>query len=146
MNREGTSDHTTWASSRLVVPFIDLAIVAGLIVVGQLTHGQHPIDDPIASLESIVPFVLAWIAIAGIMGLYRSDSGHTPFGVARDTTVCWLAAANVGFLLRGSPLFAGGVPWGFTAVLTGLGLVAIVTSRVGIVVLSDHDVGIAPDR
>lgn len=124
-------DGGEWRSDATRVAVVDLAIVVGLIVVGQLSHDTNPLADPLASIESIVPFVVGWVVVAGLAGLYGRSARSTPTDAARAIGVCWLAAANVGFLLRGSPAFAGEVPWDFTVVLTGIGLVVFVTWRVG---------------
>lgn len=109
---------------------IDIVLVVGLIVAGQLSHGISPVADPLASAESTLPFLIGWLAVSTLAGLYRPSRTVDPFQATRWSVLCWLAGANVGFLIRGSPLVDGGVPWEFTVVLTGLGLAVIVPVHV----------------
>lgn len=108
----------------------DLAVLVALILVGQGTHGANPVTEPLASLETIVPFAVGWIVASVLVGLYVRGVATTTSRAARLTAVSWIAAANVGFILRGSPVFAGDAPWTFTVVMTGTGLVALVGWRV----------------
>lgn len=114
---------------------IDVGLVVGLIVAGQLSHGISPVVDPLASAESVLPFLVGWLTVSILVGLYRPARTVDPFQAARWSVLCWLAAANVGFLIRGSPLVDGAVPWEFTVVLTGLGLAVIVPVHVGYVLV-----------
>ena len=109
---------------------IDIVLVVGLIVAGLLSHGTSPVADPLASTESVLPFLVGWLAVSTLAGLYRPSRTVVPLQAARWSALCWLAAANVGFLIRGSPLVDGGVAWEFTVVLTGLGLAVIVPVHV----------------
>ncbi|EMA27357.1 DUF3054 domain-containing protein [Halobiforma nitratireducens] len=116
--------------SSLTLGVADLAVLAALIVFGQRSHDISPVTDPVASLETIVPFAIGWIVASSLVGLYGRGITTSVPRVARLTAVSWLAAANVGFILRASPAFAGGAPWTFTVVMTGTGLVALVGWRV----------------
>ncbi|AFZ74706.1 DUF3054 domain-containing protein [Natronobacterium gregoryi] len=128
--REGVSQAVLDRES-LRIGVIDLVVLVGLIVFGQLSHGIDPITAPLASAGTVVPFVVGWLVVSLLAGLYTRGVASSPTRVARLATVTWLGAANVGFLLRGSPLLEGGVPWTFTAVMTGFGLVVLVGWRVG---------------
>ena len=132
------------ARIRRALPLVlaDLAIVGGLIVAGQMSHGMDPLGDPLVALKSILPFAIGWLVVTTAAGTYtggralpRVASPHTIARTAVEVSIYWLAGANVGFLLRGSDLFPGGVPWEFTVVLTGLGLVALVGWRVLLVLV-----------
>ncbi|SFC36049.1 Protein of unknown function [Halobiforma haloterrestris] len=114
----------------LALGVADLAVLVALILVGQRSHDVNIVTEPLASLETIVPFAIGWIAASILVGLYARGVATTPSRVARLTAVSWIAAANVGFILRGSPVFAGDAPWTFTVVMTGTGLVALVGWRV----------------
>lgn len=108
---------------------VDTAAIVGLVVVGLVSHGVNPLLRPLYAIDTVFPFVAGWLLCAGLLGLYRDR--RTEFVVAhlRSVTVCWLAAANVAFLIRGSPVTSGGIAWTFTVVLTGLGLVVVLGSR-----------------
>lgn len=108
---------------------IDLAVVVGLVLVGQVRHGGHPVSEPVATLEAVAPFVVGWLVVSYLAGLYDGSTAGNPLASVRATIVSWLAASNVGFLLRGTPYLDGSVPWSFMAVFAGFGVVAFVIVR-----------------
>lgn len=122
--RDTTSDR-----ERIATGVLDVVLVAGLVLVGRVSHGDSPIAEPIASLETIAPFVLSWFAIAALAGVYTRDRPAVGQGL-RLVTVSWIAAANVGLMLRASSLFEGSATWPFPLVITGTGLVALLGWRV----------------
>ncbi len=120
----------------LVLGAVDVGIVIAFVVLGLLSHGIDPISAPIDSIETIVPFVVGWLVIAPLAGVYTVRS--TSIGsVSRATTIAWIAAANVGLILRSSPLFDGGAVWPFNLVMTGIGVVALVGWRIGYAVVAN---------
>ena len=118
-----------WRSDATVMAVLDGLVVSGLVVYGQLSHGMWRASEPLIAIESIVPFVAGWYLVTALGGIYVGTRPGSIVTELRRVLVCWLAAANVGFLLRGSTYFAGGVPWEFTVVFTGIGAVAIVGVR-----------------
>ena len=124
-DRAGGLDRST-----LVLGVGDAGVVAGLLLLGQLSHGVSPITQPLQTLETMVPFVIGWIVVAALVGLYaRSVAASLP-GTARLTAAVWLGAANVGLLLR-QGVFGESANWPFPLVITGFGLVLLVGWRVG---------------
>ncbi|WP_247728591.1 DUF3054 domain-containing protein [Halovivax limisalsi] len=112
------------------VLLLDCIAIVGLVVVGQQTHGGDPFGNLLRTGETVAPFLLGWLTISVLGGLYPNP----PAGAVdrlRLLVVCWFAAANVGFLLRGSPPLPGGVPWEFTAVFTGFGAIILVGVHAG---------------
>lgn len=108
---------------------VDTVAIAALVLVGLVSHGENPLVRPLNAIETTLPFVAGWILCAGLLGLYR-DRGRDSFGRhLRSVTVCWLAAANVAFLVRGSPITPESTAWTFTVVMTGLGLLVILGTR-----------------
>ena len=118
-----------WRSDATAMAALDGLVVAGLVVYGQLSHGMWRASEPLVAIESIVPFVAGWYLVAVLGGIYAGTRPGSIVSELRCVLVCWLAAANVAFLLRGSAYFTGGVPWEFTVVFTGIGAVAIVGVR-----------------
>ncbi len=108
----------------------DVAVLVAILLYGQWSHGISVIADPTASLEGIVPFLLGWLVVSALAGLYTAGTESSVWRAARLTTVSWLGGANVGFVLRASPVFEGGITWPFPLVMTGIGLVALVGWRV----------------
>ncbi|WP_394742010.1 DUF3054 domain-containing protein [Natronococcus roseus] len=113
----------------LALGAVDLALLAAIIVVGQLSHGVDPVGEPLTALETVVPFAVGWLAMAPLAGLYAPGVAASPAHTVRLTTVAWVAAANVGLILRASALFDGGAVWPFPLVMTGFGLLALVGWR-----------------
>ncbi|QLK26202.1 DUF3054 domain-containing protein [Natrinema zhouii] len=124
-SRDGSVDR-----ERVVTGVVDLVIVVALVLLGNVEHGGNPIAEPLASLETVVPFVIGWVGVALLAGVYTRNrfAGTDDF---RLTAVTWIAAANVGLMLRGSPLFEGGTTWPFPVVITGTVLVALLGWRLG---------------
>lgn len=108
---------------------VDTAAIVGLVVIGLASHGVNPLLRPLYAIDTVFPFVAGWLLCAGLLGLYRDRRTESVVTHLRSVTVCWLAAANVAFLIRGSPVTSGGIAWTFTVVLTGLGLVVVLGSR-----------------
>lgn len=128
--RDGRVDRET-----LLLGTADVGIIVAFVLVGLLSHGVDPIAEPVASIGTIAPFVIGWLLIAPLAGVYTTR----PVSVARVgrvTIVAWIAAANVGLILRSSPLFDGGSVWPFNLVMTGIGVLALVGWRVGYAVIA----------
>lgn len=122
-SREKTLDRT-----RVIAGGGDLVIITGIVLLGNVEHGGNPIADPLASFTTAVPFVIGWLAVAALAGVYTRAEGIDD---TRLTAVTWIAAANVGLMIRGSPLFDGGTTWPFPIVITGTVLVALLGWRLG---------------
>ncbi len=114
----------------------DLLVLAALLAVGVIQHGTDPLAEPLATAETMAPFLLAWLPVAALAGLYAADTIGSPRRTVRLTALAWLGAANVGLILRASPLFDGGAAWTFSAVITGLGLVVLVVWRGAVAAVS----------
>lgn len=108
---------------------VDTAAIVGLVLVGLVEHEVNPLVRPLYALDTIFPFVVGWLVCAGLLGLYRDRRRERFRRHLRSATVCWLAAANVAFLIRGSSVTAGSITWPFPLVLTGFGLVVVLGSR-----------------
>ena len=122
-SRENTLDR-----KRVIAGVGDLVVITGLVLLGNVEHGGNPIAEPLASLTTAVPFVIGWLAVAALAGVYTRPDGIDD---TRLTAVAWIAAANVGLMIRGSPLFEGGTTWPFPIVITGTVLVALLGWRLG---------------
>jgi len=108
----------------------DAAVVAAVVLAGQVSHGTNPLAAPLETVETVGPFLAGWLVAAGLLGVYRAE-GHA----LRLVTGAWIAGANLGLLVRGSPLVAGGTTWPFPLVITGTTLGAVLLWR-GAVVLA----------
>jgi hypothetical protein len=110
----------------------DAAVVTGVLLVGELTHDVAILANLTRVSKLVAAFLLGWFLLAGLLGLYDGRSWEL-WPSLRTTTAAWLGAANVGLLLRGSPLLAGGTTWPFPLVITGLVLLALLAWRLAVV-------------
>ncbi|WP_254523697.1 DUF3054 domain-containing protein [Natrinema caseinilyticum] len=115
---------------RVVTAVVDVGLVVALVLLGNIEHGGNPIAEPLESLGTVTPFVIGWVSVALLAGIYTRDRPLDPDGV-RLAAVTWIAAANVGLMLRASSLFDGGTTWPFPLVITGIGLIALLGWRLG---------------
>lgn len=115
---------------RIVTAVVDVCLVAALVLLGNIEHGGDPIADPIDSLGTVAPFVIGWLSVALLAGIYTRDRPLDADGV-RLIAVTWIASANVGLMLRASSLFDGGMTWPFPLVITGTGLIVLLGWRLG---------------
>ncbi|WP_226479065.1 DUF3054 domain-containing protein [Natrinema amylolyticum] len=116
--------------ARIAAGAVDVVLVAAMVLYGYVDHGGDPIAAPLAALETIAPFVIGWLAVAVIADVYARDRllGRDEL---RLTAIAWIAAANVGLMIRGSPLFQGGTSWPFPVVITVSVLVVLLGWRLG---------------
>lgn len=110
---------------------VDVALLAGFVTYGHLHHGGDPLADPAGTVEAVAPFLLGWIVASALAGVYRRAIARDPIRIARLSALCWLAAANVGLLLRNSPYLDGGTAYPFPLVMTGVGLLVLLPWRIG---------------
>ncbi|ARS90837.1 DUF3054 domain-containing protein [Natrarchaeobaculum aegyptiacum] len=129
-----TTRSAEWSGSTdprvLTLAAVDVLVIAVLILLGQRSHGISLLSDPVASVETMIPFVAGWVVASLLAGVYAREVATSVPRAVRLSAVSWIAAANIGLLLRASDLFAGGAEWPFGLVMTGTGLVAILGWRV----------------
>ncbi|MFC6729955.1 DUF3054 domain-containing protein [Natronoarchaeum mannanilyticum] len=122
-----------------------LAFAAGdLLAIGAVVgwglyshHGAAAFATPIDSFMTVLPFLLGWPIPAVLAGVYEDGVIGDPIAAARYVTVAGIAAANLGLILRTSPLFEGSAAWPFGLVVTGSTLVVLLGWRVVAATLLD---------
>lgn len=114
----------------------DALVVTGVVLAGDLSHGTNPLTAPVSALETLVPFLAGWLLAAGLVGVYDAED-EDPGRAIRLVSAAWLAGANLGLLVRASPLVPGGTTWPFPLVITGTVLGMLVLFR-GAVVAVGH--------
>lgn len=114
----------------------DLVAVIAVVAIGRVSHyGFAGLADLLTTAETIAPFVLGY-AIAALLADAYDERALTSLGWSvRIGGVVAIAGANLGLLLRGLPLLAGGVAWPFPLVLTGTLLAVVVGWRAVFVTL-----------
>lgn len=88
----------------------DFAILAAFVAYGLLSHAINPLEFPLHAIETAVPFVLAWILVAPIGGLYRRRTIESIRATLFRTTLVWTVASLLGGAIRATSLFHGQAP------------------------------------
>lgn len=96
-----------------------LALGAFVFIGQQFGHSMRPLANPLGYLEALAPFVLAWVAVAVLAGLYTADARASlrqglGWGVA-----AWLVALPVAHGLR--VLFSGSTALTFVVISAVVG-------------------------
>jgi hypothetical protein len=111
----------------------DLLVVFAFIAMGIANHGGAPLEAPQYTLERLAPFLLAWLVVAPLAGVYHRETLTDYRRTLVLVVLAWLVAAVAGSALRESALFPGGAPLTFVLVTVGFGTVFLLVWRVGAV-------------
>lgn len=95
-----------------------------LAILGVLTYGmlQHNTFTPERAFGVYAPFLIGWLVGALVIGAYAAGAAESAKAAVPLGVRAWVLAALVGFGLRWTPLFPGGLEAPFvliTLVLTG---------------------------
>jgi len=122
----------------LAVAAGDLVAIGAVVGWGLYSHyGAAAFATPIDSFMTVLPFLLGWPIPAVLAGVYEDGVIGDQLAAARYVTVAWIAGANLGLILRASPLFEGSAIWPFPLVMTGSVLVVLLGWRVVAATLLD---------
>lgn len=77
-----------------------LALGAFIFTGQQFGHAMRPLANPLGYLEALAPFVLAWVAVAFLGGLYTADALSSLRRGLGWALLAWLVALPVAHLLR----------------------------------------------
>jgi len=108
----------------------DLAAILLFVALGVSRHGGDPLVDVGRVAGVLVPFLVGWLLVAGVAGLYASDA---PATLAQSTLVvllAWTLAVVVAQALRATALFRGNADLAFALVSVGVGGVLLCLWRV----------------
>lgn len=109
---------------------VDIVCIAGVIVLGLISHyGLVVLSEALPTLNVILPFLVGWAVCSLLAGAYDTEVVASAQSALPLTAVAWIAAANVGLILRSSPLFGGGSDWPFNLIITALVLLVLVPWR-----------------
>jgi hypothetical protein len=101
----------------------DLVAILGVLTIGMI---QHNTLTPGHAPGVYAPFVIGWLVGAVAIGAYSAGAGESAKAAIPLGLRAWVAAAVIGFGLRATPIFPGGLAVAFVAItllLTG-GLIA----------------------
>jgi hypothetical protein len=108
---------------------VDLAIIAAQLSYGLVIHGTDPLSVPIHTAETVAPFLLAWLLVAPMLGVYTARIRQSITETVLAITIAWIVAALIGVGLRATPWLTGGAPLAFVLVTIGTGLLTLLPWR-----------------
>jgi hypothetical protein len=111
----------------------DLVMLGALIAAGITEHGGGPLST--YTLEVVAPFVIAWVALAPLAGLYRQTTLGGYLETAVRVPLAWAGIAIAGALVRDTALFPGGAPPVFVLVMIGVGTAVLLPWRLAVVTI-----------
>jgi hypothetical protein len=77
-----------------------LALGVFVFVGQQFGHSMRPLANPLGYVEALAPFVVAWVAVAILAGLYAGDALTSLRRGVGLAAVAWLVALPVAHGLR----------------------------------------------
>ncbi|MEY7849025.1 DUF3054 domain-containing protein [Natrarchaeobius sp. A-rgal3] len=103
----------------------DVVIVSGFVVLGLLMHQISPTSHPLYAVLTALPFILAWLIVAPIVGAYAPRTLRSVRRTLAVASLAWVVASVLGAGIRSTPFFHGGAPADFVLVnlVVGLGFV-----------------------
>ena len=99
----------------------DALALTGFVVAGLVQHGGQPLSNPGAVVGTLAPFLLAWVAVALVGGLYTADAVRSVRRALGWTAPAWVVAVLLGHGLRATSLFSGGTTVAFVLVTLAVG-------------------------
>jgi hypothetical protein len=102
----------------------DLLVLVGFLVIGELSHGVHPVESPLVVADTVAPFFVGWVVAALAVGAYAPGATRSVRTAVLRAAAAWVGAAAIGLALRATTLFHGGSPLSFALVVTGTGVVS----------------------
>lgn len=114
----------------------DLLSILTFVVAGEISHYglAFVLSSPAWVAETAIPFVLGWLVVAPLAGLY-DGTRRSPVRAVGLAVGAWIVAALVGQALRATPYFHGGfaVTFVLVSVLVGAVLIGAWRSAVALV-------------
>jgi len=130
--RMGTFLRTRVDRSPLVPGLLlgDLAAIVVFAAIGVDHHGGDPLGDPTSVALTAAPFLIGWLLVAFVAGLYTVDAVSSVGRAASWAVPAWIVAALVGQGLRATALFPGNTALTFVLVTILFGGLLLVGFRV----------------
>lgn len=108
---------------------VDAAIITAQLSYGLITHGTAPLAAPLYTAETVAPFLVGWLLVAPMLGLYTARVRGSIVETVLAVTIAWTVAALVGVGLRATPWLVGGAPPTFVLVTVATGLATLLPWR-----------------
>lgn len=113
----------------VVVLLGDLAVISLQLAGGLAAHGVDPLADPEYAAETIAPFLVAWLLLAPMLGVYTARVRGSAIETVLSVGIAWIVAALIGAGLRATPWLQGNAPPTFIAVTAAVGLATLLPWR-----------------
>lgn len=112
-----------------VVAIGDLLLIGLFVTVGEIQHGTPPWEFPARTIVTFATFLIGWVVVAFVGGLYTRDAWQFPLRAVSWTTPAWIVAVLITMAIRATPLVHGGVQLTFVVVSMGVGLALLLPWR-----------------
>ncbi|MBX0347087.1 MULTISPECIES: DUF3054 domain-containing protein [Haloarcula] len=99
----------------------DVAAILLFVAVGEYTHGYNPFVAVGRVAGTLAPFLIGWVLVAGVAGMYASDATGDLKRSLSVTIVSWVLAVVVAQALRATAYFHGDAALTFAVVSVGIG-------------------------
>lgn len=113
----------------------DVAAILLFVAVGEYTHGYNPFIAVGRVAGTLAPFLVGWVLVAGLSGMYASDATVGLKRVLGVTFVSWVLAVVVAQALRATAYFHGDAALTFAVVSVVVGGTLLCLWRAGATVL-----------
>lgn len=108
----------------------DFLALAAFVALGQARHpASNPQGEPAALLGALAPFLIGWLAVALIGGLYTHDVLLGPRRMLSWTIPAWILGSLIALALRATTLFPGDLSGLFPVVAIVFGGILVVGWR-----------------
>jgi len=110
---------------------LDVVALSAVLTYGVIRHNgvDYLTTATGAWLLTLVPFLLGWAVVSPLIGAYSAGAAESAKAAIPLALRAWVPAAVLGFVLRASPLFAGGFEVIFGVVVLLAGGVALAAFR-----------------
>jgi hypothetical protein len=99
----------------------DIVAITMFVAAGEYTHGFNPLVDVGRVAGTLAPFLIGWVLIAGVSGLYVESSINSIRGALGWTFLGWILAVVIAQALRATTVFHGNAAVTFALVSIGVG-------------------------
>lgn len=107
----------------------DLLVLFAFVATGQYAHQYYFWEQPVHTVLITVPFVIAWLLVAPLAGLYSLDRIRSVRVVVPVVIIAWIAVSLLGGAVRATPVFPGGAPVMFLLANIGFGILFLLPWR-----------------
>lgn len=107
----------------------DLLVLFAFIATGQYTHHYYFWQLPEHTLMVLTPFVIAWLLVASLVGLFSPEKMQRYGKTAGLVVVAWVGASLLGGFIRATAYFPGGMPADFLLANLVFGLLFVLPWR-----------------